>query len=379
MPFHLSPVSWLLVLCVVVQLVYAVYYFWPFGSRHVAETLEPDSAHEAERPVSVVVAARNAADQLRQLMPVLLNQEYAKFEVVLIDDRSEDETILYAQQLTQYYPNVRLVTVERTPNNLAPKKYALTLGIKVARYPYLLFTDADCVPTSYQWLRHMARGFETGADLVLGYGPYAEAPGLLNKLVRFETLLTGLQYLSYAERGQPYMGVGRNLAYTKQTFMATKGFASHIRQLSGDDDLLVQDAVQLGRQAAVVTAAEAQTVSLAPTTWREWWHQKRRHMAAGNRYRFADRLRIGTFILANGLFYLATLAALVVPDPEWVALAGAWVVRTSTALATYAQASRRLHDRQPLWLLPALDAGYFFAYFLLTASLVLYRNPSRWK
>lgn len=379
MPFHLSPVSWLLILTVLVQLGYAAYYFWPFALRRPAEPAEPAPQHEQAHPVSIILAARNALEQLRYLMPELLQQDYAQFEVVLIDDRSDDDTGLYTQQLTQYYPNVRLVTIGSTPEGIAPKKYALTLGIKVAKYPYLLFIDADCQPASNQWLRHMARGFDQGADLVLGYSPYAEAEGFLNKLVRFETLLTGLQYLSFAERGQPYMGVGRNLAYTKSTFLATKGFASHIRRMSGDDDLLVQDAVQLGRRAAVVTAAEAQTVSHAPETWGQWWRQKRRHLSAGSRYRFSDRVRIGTFILANGLFYLGTLAAFIWPEPEWITLAAVWGVRTSTVLATYGQASRRLHDRQPLWLIPVLDAGYFFAYSLLTASLAFYRNPSRWK
>ncbi|WP_400192075.1 glycosyltransferase [Hymenobacter sp. B81] len=376
LPF--SPFIWLLIAAVLVQVGYAAYYFWPFAARREADA-EPAPAHEAQRPVSIVVAARNALEQLRHLMPLLLSQDYPQFEIVLVDDRSDDDTLLYAQQLTQYYANVRLVTVGRTPEGLAPKKYALTLGIKVARYPHLLFTDADCVPTTNQWLRHMARGFDSGADLVLGYGAYDAAPGFLNKLVRFETLLTGLQYLSFAERGQPYMGVGRNLAYTKATFMATKGFASHIRRLSGDDDLLVQDAVTQGRRAAVVTHPAGQTLSTAPATWGAWWRQKRRHMSAGSRYRTTDSARIGTFMLANGLFYLATLGTLFFSPTDWVPLAIAWLVRTSTVLATYAGASRRLQDRQPLALLPILDGAYFLAYFLLTASLVLYRNPSRWK
>ncbi|GAA4372748.1 glycosyltransferase [Hymenobacter koreensis] len=368
----------MLLATVVVQLAYMAYYFWPFAAKRSPDA-EPAPTHEQQHPVSVIVAARNALEHLRHLMPILLTQEYAEFEIILVDDRSDDDTGLYAQQLTQYYPNVRLVTVGSTPEGLAPKKYALTLGIKVARYPYLLFTDADCVPTTNQWLRHMARGFGSGADIVLGYGPYDEAPGLLNKLVRYETLLTGLQYLSFAERGNPYMGVGRNLAYTKATFLATKGFASHIRSLSGDDDLLVQDAVALGKRAAVVTHPAAQSVSEAPASWSQWWRQKRRHMSAGSKYRATDKARIGTFMLANGLFYLTTLGALFFSPVDWVPLAIAWFVRTSAILATYAGASRRLNDRQSVALLPVLDATYFLAYFLLTASLVLYRKPSRWK
>jgi cellulose synthase/poly-beta-1,6-N-acetylglucosamine synthase-like glycosyltransferase len=378
LPFSLSPAVWLLLVCVLVQIGYAAYYFWPFATRQVPE-VESIPAHEAERPVSIMVAARNELENLRRLLPVLLTQDYPQFEVVLIDDRSDDDTIVYAQQLTQYYPNVRLVTVGSTPQGLSPKKYALTLGIKVARYPRLLFIDADCLPASDQWVRYMARGFDSGADIVLGYGRYQEEPGFLNQLVRFETLLTGLQFLSFAERGQPYMGVGRNLAYTKQTFLATKGFASHIRSLSGDDDLLVQDAVKRGKTTSTVTYPAAQTVSEAPASWGAWWRQKRRHMSAGSRYRATDRVRLGTFIGANGLFYLASLWVLFFSPTDWIPLTIAWAVRTSTVVVTYAGANRRLQERQSAALLPVLDAAYFLAYFLLTASLVLHRNSPRWK
>ena len=183
---------------------------------------------------------------------------------MLIDDRSQDDTYLYAQQLSQYYPGrFRLVTVTRTPAGFSPKKYALTLGIKAARHERLLFTDADCRPGSPDWLRLMQRGFggPDGAGIVLGFSGYAELPGLLNQLIRYETLLTAAQYLGLAWAGRPYMGVGRNLGYTRSTFHSTKGFASHIRRLSGDDDLLVQDAVAAGARAAVVADPAAHTLS----------------------------------------------------------------------------------------------------------------------
>jgi cellulose synthase/poly-beta-1,6-N-acetylglucosamine synthase-like glycosyltransferase len=320
-------VFWLLLACVLVQLFYAVYYFWPFA-RRPAEAPADAPGPDAE-PVSMVVCARNELEHLRRLLPLLLQQDYpAGFEVVLIDDRSHDETQLYAQQLAQYYPDrFRLVTVDRTPEGFAPKKYALTLGIKAARHPKLLFTDADCIPATNQWLRLMQRGFATPADIVLGFSAYDEAPGFLNKLIRFETLLTAAQYLSFAWRGQPYMGVGRNLAYTRACFNATKGFASHIRQLSGDDDLLVQDAVRLGRRVAVVADASAHTISEPPATWSAWWRQKRRHLSAGRSYRFADRVRIGIFLTANLLFYFTTIE-LVFFRENWVPLITVWLVRT---------------------------------------------------
>ncbi len=374
-----SPFFWLLLACVLVQLFYAAYFFWPFA-RRAPEAPANAPGPDAE-PVSIVVCARNELDNLRRLLPLLLQQDYsAAFEVVLINDRSEDDTYLYAQQLAQYYPStVRLVSIARTPDGFAPKKYALTLGIKAARYPRLLFTDADCIPATNQWLRLMQRGFAHGggADVVLGFSAYAAAPGFLNQLVRYETLLTAAQYLSFGWRGWPYMGVGRNLAYTSTCFTATKGFASHIRQLSGDDDLLVQDAVRARQRVAVVADSGAHTLSEPAETWRAWWRQKRRHLSAGRAYRLADRLRIGAFVLANSLFYLVTVV-LVFSQNNWVPLAVIWVLRTLFVSAVYARLSRRLDQPVKVGLLPVLDVVYFVQYLALGISLSLNRTL-RWK
>lgn len=373
MSFSVSPALGLLLLSVVVQLCYAAHYFLPFARRPQEPTEGPDS-----EPVSVLVCAHNELENLRRLLPLLLQQDYpAGFEIILVDDRSEDDTFLYVQQLTQYYPHVRLVTVTGTPDGLSPKKYALTLGIKTARHPRLLFTDADCIPATNQWIRYMQRGFSQPADMVLGYSAYAPEAGFLNKLIRFETFLTGAQYLSFAWRGNPYMGVGRNLAYTRQVFHSTKGFASHIRSLGGDDDLLVQDAVAQGARVAVVAEPGAHTLSEPAQTWRAWWRQKRRHLSAGRRYRLEDRLRIGIFIGANLLFYSTAIGLLFSP-PDWVPLAIAGLLRTVLLTVVYTRLGHRLDDRLPVAWLPLLDAVYFFYYLALGISLFLYRTL-RWK
>ncbi|QIX62429.1 glycosyltransferase [Hymenobacter sp. BT18] len=372
-----SPLVWLLIACVLVQLYYLGYYVWAFA-RRPAELAADESAPAAEEPISVLVCAHNELENLRRLLPLLLQQDYpVGFELIIVDDRSADDTFLYVQQLTQYYPHVRLVTVNRTPEGLSPKKYALTLGIKSARNSRLLFTDADCIPATNQWIRLMQRGFATPADLVVGYSAYAPETGFLNKLIRFETLLSGAQYLSFAWRGHPYMGVGRNLAYTRAVFQSTKGFASHIRSLGGDDDLLVQDAVQQGARVVVVAEPAAHTLSEPAGSWRAWWRQKRRHLAAGRRYRLADRVRIGNFIVSNVLFYGISVA-LLFSRPDWVPLAAVWLVRTAAICATYGQLGRRLDDQLPVGMLPILDAVYFFYYLALGISLFLYRSL-RWK
>ena len=384
-PFAYLPwPTWLPLAALLVQLYYAARYFWPLATR------PPEAAFEAPgpaaAPLSVLVCAHNELENLRELLPLLLQQEHAApLEIVLIDDRSRDDTYLFAQQLAQYYPaRFRLVTVAHTPAGFAPKKYALTLGIKAARHEQLLFTDADCRPASPHWATLMQRGFAGAVPaaasplkIVLGASFPVPGPGFLNRLVRYETLLTAAQYLGFAGRGRPYMGVGRNLAYTRATFRATKGFARHIRHLSGDDDLLVQDAVQHGATAAVVADPPAQTTTQAPATWAAWWRQKRRHLSAGTRYRPADRARIGIFLAANGLFYLGTGAGAWFPQ-AWVSLGLIWAVRTILTTTVFHQVARRLGQPLPLLWVPLLDVAYFTQYLFLGLSLSINRRL-RWK
>ncbi|MGI4862642.1 MAG: glycosyltransferase [Janthinobacterium lividum] len=380
--FPSLPPALLLLPLLLVQLWYWARYFRPFARRPLeapAEAPGPDA-----EPVSLILCAHNELDNLRELVPLLLNQDYpASFELVLINDRSHDDTELYAQQLAQYYPGrFRLVSVSHTPAGFSPKKYALTLGIKAARYPRLLFTDADCRPLTPNWLQLMQRGFaqKTGADMVLGFSGYAERPGLLNKLIRYETLLTAAQYLGLAWAGRPYMGVGRNLAYSRATFASTKGFASHIRRLSGDDDLLVQDAVALGARVAVVADPPAQTVSEPTETWAAWWRQKRRHLSAGSRYRAADRLRLAIFMGSNVFFYLFTppLLALSLSPENLISLGVIWLARTLLLLAAYIPLARRLGQALPLAALPFLDFLYLVFYCAWGLSLSV-RRPLQWK
>ena len=381
-PLASLPPSLLLLPLLLVQLWFWLRYFRPFVRRPLeAGPAEPGPDTE---PVSIIVCAHNELDNLRELVPLLLRQDYpAGFELVLIDDRSRDDTQLFAQQLTQYYPGrFRLVTIGRTPAGFSPKKYALTLGIKAAAHGRLLFTDADCRPLTPNWLRLMQRGFGQGggAGLVLGFSGFEARPGLLNQLIRYETLVTANQYLSLAWAGRPYMGVGRNLAYTRATFMSTKGFASHIRRLSGDDDLLVQDAVAAGARAAVVADLPAHTLSQPVGSWGAWWRQKRRHLSAGTRYRAADRRRLGLFMGSSALFYLLSplVLAVALTPQNALSLGLLWLARTLWVLAVYVPLTRRLDQRLPLAALPLLDFLYLLLYCAWGTSVLL-RRPLQWK
>ncbi len=336
-------------------------YFWWARLGQVAR-YKPQAEHTAPAQpegISVVVCCHNDLPGIQRLLPLLAEQAYPMAEVIVVDDRSDDETYdwLLAQSLRPG-ATFKLVRVNARPEHVAGKKYALTLGIKAARYPIVLLTDADCLPTSADWVGRMAAALQTAeAQVVLGYAPLAPAPGLVAALARYDAFYTGLQYLGFALAGKPYMGVGRNLAYRRALFFATKGFAQHAQHTGGDDDLFVNQAVHQGLagKVAVCLHPQAQCVSAPKQTWRAWYGQKLRHLAAGKRYQSGSKWALGLLQASHLLFYAAG-AALLAAWPLTLVVALAYIVRLSVAWPVQALAARRLGERFNVWSLPLLDA-----------------------
>jgi hypothetical protein len=219
-------------------------------------------------------------------------------------------------------------------------------------------------------------GFSGQAAMVLGYSPYRKISGFLNHLIRFETLLTAIQYLSFSVKGNAYMGVGRNLAYTKTCFIQNNGFKSHINTLGGDDDLFVQDAAPQHSVNIAITK-ESQIESIPKQTYQEWIIQKRRHLSVGRRYKLPDKLRVGIFMLANIFFYLLTIFLLFVPD-NLMLVGILFTLRSIVVYSVYVLLAQKIKEPLSVFLLPVLDLVYFLNYLMLGVS-VLILNKVRWK
>ena len=261
-------------------------------------------------PVSVIICAKDELDNLRKYLPFILQQEYPDFEVIVINDGSTDDTEIFLNDLCVEYHNLRTTFVPVGANNLSTKKLGLTLGIKAAKNDLLLFTDADCMPEDKLWIEHMARNFSPETEFVLGYGAYFNKKGLLNRLITYDTLFIALQYLGMAAARKPYMGVGRNLAYRKETFFAQKGFASTLHLSSGDDDLMVNKASN-SRNTRIEISPESITWSEPNKTYKGWFYQKERHLSVSTYYKSSSKFRLILEPLSRGLFYFAFIASLI--------------------------------------------------------------------
>ena len=267
--------------------------------------------------VTVVLAAHNESENLSQYLQALLTQDYPEYEVIVVDDGSEDDTRAVVESYMVRDPRLHMTFVPFGARVGSTKKLALTLAAKAARYDYLLLTDADCVPESDQWIHEMMAGFQRptshdqrSKDIVLGFSPYFAEEGHINRLVRYDTLFNGLHYLGAAQCGHPYMGVGRNLAYRKSLFFESGGFTHLMTSKAGDDDLFVNH-VATKQNTAVVLNPRSYTWSLSKKTFKEWWQQKRRHISVSPAYKQETKTRLALEPLTRGLFYVLVIGIVV--------------------------------------------------------------------
>jgi cellulose synthase/poly-beta-1,6-N-acetylglucosamine synthase-like glycosyltransferase len=271
-------------------------------------------------PVSIILSARNESDNLFENLPFILQQNYPEFEVIVVNHQSIDDSAYLLHAYKQQFPNLRIIEIAKNPHLKPGKKLALTLGIKGAKYEHILFTDADCKPVSENWLKSMASQFIPGKEIVLGYGPYIQKKGFLNKLIRFDTAYIAMNYLSMALTKMPYMGVGRNLAYTKTVFKSVNGFKSHYYIPSGDDDLFIQEATKKGNYTINIDS-ESFCYSEPNTTWESWIRQKTRHYATSFRYNVIKKWLLGIYPLTLLLVWISFVTLQVISkEYRWIGL-----------------------------------------------------------
>ena len=361
-------IFYLFVFVAIAQLFYYLYFF-----RRLAFFTIPQRAQSQQHPVSVIVCVKDEDENIARNLPGVLVQNYSSsHEVIVVNHNSVDDSKYILQELKKTFKSLNIIELTQEAKLISGKKYPLSIGIKEAKHEIVLLTDADCVPASEFWIQKMQEAYYNGVEIVLGYGAYHKLPGFLNKLIRFETFHSALQYLSYALAGVPYMGVGRNLSYKKDTFLKNKGFASINHIPSGDDDLFVNK-VATKHNTAVVLDPEAITLSNPKTTFAGWMKQKKRHYTTAKYYKPKHKFLLLLYNFTQFFFYPLMIATAIVYD--WRIALAILGIKLVIQGIIYQKAMKKLNesDLWPLFIL--LDIWMFFYYIIFAPSL--WKKPER--
>jgi cellulose synthase/poly-beta-1,6-N-acetylglucosamine synthase-like glycosyltransferase len=356
---------------IVIQFFYYIYFFCRLANY---DSLQVSS--ENLPPVSVVICAHDEMNGLRKNLPSILEQKYPQYEVIVVNDNSEDDTEMILMQLQSRYPHLVVRDIRTSSKNMRGKKYPLTIGIRAALFGHVLLTDADCAPSSDHWIRDMAGMFQTDTEIVLGYAPYRKHPGFLNKFIRYETFITAMQYFSFSLAHIPYMGVGRNLAYQKKVFFDHNIYPKYPQLLSGDDDLLINAAANKNNTAIQISKSSFM-FSEPKETWDEYWHQKRRHISTGRYYKLSHRLLLMLYPVSS-LFFYTLLALCLFFSNSWVETLLLFIIKMCVQGIVFRENLKKLGEEDLFFLFPLMDTLFLLYYLRLFPSLIKTRETS-WK
>jgi glycosyltransferase involved in cell wall biosynthesis len=332
----------------------------------------PDD-NDSERPVSIVICAKNEADNLSRNLPFMLRQEYKNFELLIVDDGSEDATRDTVTRFASADKRVRLIAIPGNEKAGSGKKYALQTGVRHALHDIVLLTDADCRPVSEKWILRMTKKIGGETKIVLGISPYAKDDTVLNALVEYETAMTAMQYLGGALLRHPYMSVGRNVCYEKALLVSKRWTSREFSIASGDDDLAIQSLAKESN-TDVCMARESYTISEAPKTWRLWMRQKLRHYEAGKLYHAYAKIMTGMFAGCKLLFYL--LGILLLCKGSWFSVC-LLIAHFAITVAIHFLLQVRLQLNARWYFSPLYDVLYIF--FTVILGWMSRFNTARWK
>ena len=368
-------IAYIFIAFIVIMCIQFVYYIFIFGS--FAFFKNKSTKNHFNQPISVLICAKNEAENLKKNIPFFINQNYPLFELVLINDSSNDNTLEVMKQFKKESSiSIKIVNTIVNEPFCESKKRALAQGIMASSYEHLLFSDADCKPLSKSWITEMTSNFNSQHKIILGFGAYRKIKkSILNKLIRFETLLTAIQYFSYAKIGVPYMGVGRNLAYTKSLFFSVNGFDKHLKIRSGDDDLFINQ-TSTKKNTTICYSKDSYTESTSKTTFKSWIQQKRRHISTAAYYKPLHKFLLAVFYSSQILFWvLGTF--LLYNLYKWPIVGFLIFIRFVFLYITIGFSAKKLNETDLILLIPFYEIFLIFIQmFIFIKNLI--SKPTHW-
>ena len=331
--------------------------------------------------VTVLVCAWNERENLTELLPLLDAQDYPEFEVILMDDRSDDGSDEFIRNNIFQWKHIRYIRINDQFDHITPKKYALSVGMKHAKFPVALMTDADCRPVSNHWIMSMTSRVSDEKDIVIGFSPYKKQPGLLNWFIRCETFYSAVQYLSFSLAGVTYMGVGRNILYKRALFFANKGFYRHKNIYGGDDDIFLNEA-STSSNTAISIEEDSFVYSIPKTTWKSWLRQKQRHMSVSQFYRMRNKVLLGLLSGAHIAVWMFGILVLLVGlfTRNLFVLQGLAIVftlRWAIQWFLLSAINRKLHETVEWFSFLLMDFALFIYYLVFGFLTVIKRKPRK--
>lgn len=311
-------------LFVSIVLLQILYHVFVFGSLSLNKKEDPKIKR---LPVSLIVYIENNEEQLNHFLAAIRNQSYPIFEIVLVNNASYDESLEIIKQFAQTQENVKIVNVENNESFWGNKRYALTLGIKVAKYDYLLFCEPTAIPDSAMWITNMTSHFTLNRTIVLGHQRIEVVKkSIWNKLIRFHNATWAAYNFSWGNIGKPLFGNNKNLAYKKDEFYKINGFINQMNQNRGED-FYFTNTITTSKNTATSLTKTSFTASYTKPSFENWVKDLKIQSLLFSKLRFSSKIKVYFYSITKIPYFILT-ALLLSLLYNWEIVLGLFVLRS---------------------------------------------------
>ena len=376
----LSPIALVCLISLgIVALLLLVYYFGLFGP-FVFRKEKSRTSNEDLPPISIVITAHNEAHHLVESLPVILTQEYPDYEVVLVNDNSQDEIEQLALELNNRYHHLHYVNMGSSRSTMEGRKFPFAIGIQAASNPTVVFTNSSCIPSSPFWLQHIASKFVRQKEVVLAHTTYQSRGGLLNKWLHYDALVNSVRAFSYTLAKMPVLADSHNLAFKRHLFFDNKEkFFALSRLPFGEDNIFINQ-VANGKMCDVAVDPEA-VIYQTPISFSDWLRNKRYELVSQSYYRALHRFVLQCYNWLSFLFYPAAIAsiALAALEMNWLALGigiGVTLLKFGMQFMVFHKGAKKMGEKGA-----AVSMLFFDLFFLLLQPWIYLASKfekSRW-
>ncbi len=347
-----------------VQISYWIFFETQFST---IKQIKPTNNPRNYPPVSIIICIKNGAEDILRNKVSWLWQLESYDELILVDDFSSDSTSDLLKSLETEKDNIYTISASQ---DIPGKKQALSDGLSIAKNEFILVTDVDCFLPK-KWKKTMLEHWGD-AEFLIGFSPFSKEKGWPNLFQRFECAITGIQYLSYANAGSPYMGVGRNLGFKKKVF--DEKVLKMKKLASGDDDLLI-NTLATGKNTNICLTGNSFVMSRAKSTWKTFFNQKTRHVSTSVSYQFKHQFFLSAFsgsqIVSNLLFLLLLFT------PFWKIACFGWILKEMIIYFAFRKCSKVLLQKNLSGRILLLDFALTW-YYLILLIISPFKDKQSW-
>jgi len=265
---------------------------------------------------SIIIPFRNEAENLPALLYSLSNLDYPRsyFEIILVNDDSEDNSLQACFNFKQSHPNLVFSIINNKRKTNSPKKDAIITAIEASRFENILTTDADCIVPS-KWLEAYNESvLGTKANLIAGPVSFLNGPSnkekFLNYLIAFQDLdFMSLQAVSIGAFGlkKPFMCNAANMCYKKDAFLNAEGYVGNSNISGGDDVFLLQKFIELNYPVSYLKSEVAIVKTKPQPSLESLFSQRIRWAAKATAYKSTFAKLVGLIVLLVNLFLVIGL------------------------------------------------------------------------